>query len=356
MTSRSWLSRGRVLLLACALALAAVIGPLLGPVGSPRESLRGNGSSFINPLMERWAGELAKEGLDLEYMSCGSAMSLRDLALGKSDFASVDVFPAEAWQNARSDPKKFICVPLTIGAVVPVYNLPGVKQPLRFSGRVLADIYLGKLKRWNEAPLVELNPGVALPDVELTPVYRGDPSGASYLWTAYLSESSPEWKRKVGTSTLPKWPTGRGSRYALGISGEVRNIRGGLGYVEMTVVLARSPEDERQCGMIRNKRGKFVVASLETATEAARSAFDAGQGAMSSLIDAPGMNAYPICGFPWAVVPLDSPPEKRAALAHFFRYALHEGQQAAPAKLYAPLPENIVRRAESDLLLLTRNP
>ena len=342
----------RVLLGPCTLLLVLAVGlAVVYWVGRQRErgdDLRGGGSAFVSPLMVAWHHEVSSQGIRVGYTRSGSRDGLQKLAEGKTEFACIDILDSKrrGWPAGIG---RVVCVPVTIGAVVPVYNLPGIEQPLRFSGPVLADIFLGKIKRWNEKPLATLNPGVELPNLGITPVYPDHASGTTHLWTVYLSEVSPEWKRRVGAGVAPKWPAGTSSIPSSAVMREVRKIPGALGFTEIAYVLINRDKMQGHCGLIQNREGRFVAATAETATEAARCACETEGDVPVSLINAPGEGAYPVCGFAWAVVRLNVPGWKRLALARFFRYAIHEGQGLATAKGYAPLPANVVRLIERDL-------
>jgi phosphate transport system substrate-binding protein len=298
--------------------------------------------------MAAWSHEVSRQDIDVSYGFSNRRGALQNLARGVDDFACFSVLEAKR-RDELAGVGKVVCVPVTIGAVVPVYNLPGLERPLRFSGRVLADIYLGKVERWNEKPLADLNPDVELPKARITPVYPGFPSGTSHLWTSYLSEVSPEWKRRVGAGFEPKWPAGKEAFPSVGVTGEVRKTPGALGFTEMAYVLVNRDKMQGFCGLIQNREGWFVAATPETVTEAARCACETEGGLPVSLINVPGEGAYPVCGFAWAVARLNAPVAKRVALARYLRYATNEGQGLTTAKGYAPLPANVVRHIETDL-------
>ena len=223
---------------------------------------------------------------------------------------------------------------------MPVYNVTGVTQPLRFSGAVLADIYLGKITKWNDAAIAKLNPGVKLPADDIAVVHRSDGSGTTYIFCDFLSKVSPDFKQKVGVATSVNWPAGVGAKGNEGVSGLVRQTPGAIGYVELIYAL----QNKMPYGSVQNKAGQFVTASLDSVTAAAAGAAMPDDFRVS-ITNADGANAYPIASFTWMLLyqhPKDAARGK--AMVDFLKWALTDGQKFAPSLGYAPLPQPVVAK------------
>jgi phosphate transport system substrate-binding protein len=311
-------------------------------------SLNGGGSSFINPIMTKWAGAYNKEkGIQVDYTSSGSGNGIQQMMDKKNDFGCTDApMSDEQLKKAADLGGEVLHIPLVMGGVVPIYNLKDVKEQLRFTGPVLADIYLGKIKKWDDPKLKELNPKANLPSDEIAVVHRSDGSGTTYIWADYLSKVSDEWKEKVGKGTDLKWPVGVGAQKSDGVAGQVGRSPGAIGYVELSYAL----NSKLQFGAVKNKEGEFVMASLDSVTKAADGALkDIPDDLRYSLTDAPGKEAYPICGTTWAVLYGKQPANKAKALADFLRWATHEGQESTKDLQYARLPESMVKRVDDKI-------
>jgi phosphate transport system substrate-binding protein len=263
------------------------------------------------------------------------------------DFGCTDApMNEEQLEKARQAGGAVLHVPLVLGAVVPIYNLPDVQKELRFTGPLLADIYLGKVKKWNDPAIQEVNPGVQLPDMEIQVAHRSDGSGTTYIWADYLAKVSPEWKEKVGVGTAVKWPVGAGERGSEGVTGKVARSPGGIGYVELLYAL----QNKLKFGAVRNREGQFVLASPESAAAAAANALTTIPDDLRfSLTDPPGKDSYPISGTVWSVLYANQPPPKGEQIASFLRWVTHEGQQYTKDLNYTPLPQGLVERVEKKL-------
>jgi phosphate transport system substrate-binding protein len=228
-----------------------------------------------------------------------------------------------------------------LGADVPVYNLPGVSGEIKFTGAVLADIFLGKITKWNDAALVKLNAGIKLPSTDITVVHRSDGSGTTYIWVDFLAKASPEWKKRVGVATSVMWPTGVGGKGNEGVAGLVQQVPGSIGYVELIYAL----QNKIAYGSVQNLAGEFVRASVQSVTAAA-----AGAAAKMpadfrvSITNAEGKGVYPISSFTWLLL-YENPKDKAQskAMVEFVKWALSEGQKFAPELGYAPLPAEVVK-------------
>ena len=257
--------------------------------------------------------------------------------------------------------KKFgtqlIHVPTAMGAVVPTYNLPGVGKPLNFSGPLLADIFLGKVTKWNDPAIAKLNPGVKLLPLPITVVHRSDGSGTTYIWTEYLSKVSPEWEAKVGVGKSVSWPVGLGGKGNEGVAGLVKQTPGAIGYNELIYAI----QNKIGYGAVQNQAGKFVMASLETVKEAANLK-NFPQDTRVSLTDTPAPNGYPISSFTWILVYRDLDKDKAVksaaeaqALVKLLEWIIHDGQQYNESLHYGALPEVAVKVNESNLAKIRYN-
>lgn len=311
-----------------------------GSAGGSAAQINGMGATFPYPIYSKWFEEYNKLHPDvrINYQSQGSGAGLRGLIsrtvfFGASDQPMKDDMMASA-------PGKVLHFPTVLGAVVPVYNLPGVSAELRFTGSVLADVVLGRIRRWNDPRLVTLNPGVQLPDREITFVHRAEGSGTTFVWADYLSKVSPEFKSQVGADASLKWPVGIGAKGNEGVAGMVSQTPGSLGYIELVYAL----QTNIPTGLVQNAAGNFVKASIDSVTAAAAgAAADMPQDFRVSITNAPGDNAYPIASFTWILM-YENPDNKAQArvMVDFLRWALTEGQQHASALGYAPLPKEVV--------------
>jgi phosphate transport system substrate-binding protein len=301
----------------------------------------GGGSTFGNPIYTRWFTDYNRLHPDVQisYNSIGSGAGIQQFLAGTVFFGATDGPMSDA--QLKSAPGPVLHFPTVLGGVVPIYNVPGVTAALKFTGPVLADIYLGKITKWNDPAIASLNPGVKLPNAGILVVHRADGSGTTYIWADYLSKVSPEWKEKVGVSTGLKWPVGLGGKGSEGVAGLVRQSPASLGYVELTYAL----QNHIAYGSVKNKTGHFVTATLESVTAAAAAAAKTMPADFRvSITDAPGEDAYPISSYTWIVMwqrPKDV--QQGRTLVAFFEWALTEGQKKCGALGYAPLPQNVVQ-------------
>jgi phosphate ABC transporter phosphate-binding protein len=314
--------------------------------GKPR--LNGAGSSFVFPMLSKWSAEYDKaKGVEVNYQSIGSGGGVRQMTAKTADFGCTDApMNEEELREARNVGGDVIHIPLVMGGVVPAYNLPEVKESLVFSGPVLADIYLGKIKTWNDPALQELNPGVKLPDKAIGVVHRSDGSGTTYVWVDYLSKVSDEWKEKVGVANAVKWPTGEGAKGNEGVSGRVKAAAGNLGYTELTYAL----QNKIDYGFVKNREGVAVKADVKSVTSAVDNSLkEIRDDLRFSITDAPGKDSYPISGTVWAVIYVHQPAGKGQQVVDFLRWVTHEGQQFCEGLDYVRLPAGLVERVEKKL-------
>jgi phosphate transport system substrate-binding protein len=302
--------------------------------------INGAGATFPYPIYSKWFSEYNKlhPEVEVNYQSIGSGGGIRQLSNQTVFFGATDG-PMTSDQMFAA-PGPILHLPTVLGAVVPVYNIPGVDTPLKFTGKLLADIIMGKVTRWNDAAIAGLNPGVKLPATEITVVHRSDGSGTTYIFVDYLSKVSPDFKKTVGVATSVNWPVGVGGKGNEGVAGLVKQTPGSIGYVEL--VYAR--QNKIDYGSVQNFDGEFVGATLESVTAAASAAGKAmPKDFRVSITNAPGKGAYPISSFTWLLF-YEHPGDKKRAkvMVDFMKWALTEGQKYASDLGYAPLPAEVI--------------
>jgi len=312
---------------------------MLLTAGASAQNLNGAGATFPNPIYSKWFYEYsqAHPSVHINYQSIGSGGGIRQASDGTVDFGATDG-PMSNEQLAGAK-VKLMHVPTVLGAVVPVYNIPGVNKDLNFSGDVIADIFLGKITMWNDPRIAKANPGVNLPANQILPVYRSDGSGTTYIFTDYLSKISPDWASSVGKNASVRWPTGIGQKGNEGVAGMVRQTPNTFGYVELIYALS----NKMSYGQVRNASGKFVKASPEAVTAAAAGAAKSMPADYRvSITNAPGADAYPISSFTWLLIPVHSAdPTKAKVLADFLNWMLDHGESETSSMGYAPLPDPV---------------
>jgi len=308
-------------------------------VGADAQNINGAGATFPYPIYSKWFSEYSQlhSTVKINYQSIGSGGGILQVSQGTVDFGATDG-PMTNEQIAAAKIKT-MHIPTVLGAVVPVYNVPGVTKALNFSGDVIADIYLGKITNWNDPRIAKDNPGVSLPGDSILPVYRSGSSGTTYIFTDFLSKVSPSWKSGPGTGTAIKWPTGIGQQGNEGVAGMVRQTKDSFGYVELIYAV----QNKMSYGMVKNAAGKFVLASTDGVTAAAAAAAKTmPPDYRVSITNAPGADSYPISSFTWLLIPLHSAdPNKAKALAEFLGWMLDHGEGEAAAMTYAPLPKPV---------------
>ncbi len=322
------------------LNLLAAAGLLaLTATSAVAQNINGAGATFPYPIYSRWFTEYNKvhPEVKINYQSIGSGGGIRQVSEGTVDFGATDG-PMSDQQIAEAKVKTQH-IPTVLGAVVPVYNIPGVNKTLNFSSEVIADIYLGTISKWNDPRLAKDNPGVSFPDKAILPVYRSDGSGTTYIFTDFLSKVSADFQGKVGKGTSVKWPTGIGQKGNEGVAGMVRQSPYSFGYVEL--IYARA--NNMQFGAVKNKAGKFLQATTDGVTAAAAAAAKAmPRDYRVSITNADGPDSYPISSFTWLLIPLQSKdPAKGKALQGFLEWMLDTGESEASSMTYAPLPKQV---------------
>ncbi len=305
--------------------------------------ITGAGATFVFPVMSKWSSEYAKEtGKKVNYQSIGSGGGIAQIKAATVDFGSSDA-PLKPEDLAKSGLAQF---PSVIGGVVPVVNIPGVKSgALKFDGALLADVFLGKVTNWNDPRIAALNAGVTLPDLKITVVRRSDGSGTTFNFVNYLSKVSPEWKSSVGEGNSVKWPTGVGGKGNEGVAAYVKQLKGGIGYVEFSYAL----QNKLTFARMKNAAGNYVLPNDETFQAAAASADWAGaKDFYLVMTNAPGPNAWPIAATNFIL--MHKKPKNAAsakAAQDFFRWVYANGDDEAKALDYVPLPDALVKQIES---------
>jgi phosphate transport system substrate-binding protein len=318
------------LLLACGIGMAAAAS-----------QINGAGATFPFPIYSKWFSEYNNLHPDVEinYQSLGSGAGIRQLTTRTVFFGASDG-PMTNEQLATA-PGRILHFPTVLGGVVPVYNLAGGSGELKFTGPLLADIYLGQVTKWNDPAIKKLNPGVSLPDDDITVVHRSDGSGTTYIYCDYLAKVSPEWKKQVGVATSVNWPVGLGGKGNEGVSGLVKQTPGAIGYVELIYAL----QNKIPYGSVQNMAGAFIRATTDSVTAAASAAASQMPADFRvSITNAPGPAAYPISSFTWMLF-YENPKDKQAAktMVEFMRWALTDGQKYCKDLGYAPLPGPVVK-------------
>jgi phosphate transport system substrate-binding protein len=324
---------------------AAFTGALVIALGAgvlaQKLQINGAGATFPNVIYQKWFSEYNKlhPEIEVNYQSLGSGAGIRQLTNQTVFFGATDgpmtkdqllAAPGTVWH-----------FPTVLGADVPFYNIPGITASLKFNGTLLADIFLGKVTKWNDPAIAKLNAGVNLPATPITVVHRSDGSGTTYIWVDYLSKVSPEWKTKVGVAQSVSWPVGLGGPQSEGVTGLVKQTPGAIGYVELIYAL----QNKLAYGSVQNMDGNFVTASVASVTAAAAAA--AGKMPPDfrvSITNAPGKDAYPISSFTWLLLYENAKDKKQAkAMVDFVKWALTDGQKFAGDLGYAPLPQEVVK-------------
>jgi len=316
-------------------------------VGASAQNLNGAGATFPYPIYSKWFSEYKQQNssVQINYQPIGSGGGIRQVSEGTVDFGAADVPMTE--EQIASAKIKVIALPTVLGAVVPVYNVPGVNKDLNFSGDVIADIYLGKISNWNDPRIAKDNPGVNLPNHQILPVYRSEGSGTSFIFTDFLSKVSADFKSKVGAGAAVKWPVGIGQKGNEGVAGMVRQAPYTFGYVE----LIYAEQNKMAFGSVRNAAGKFLKASTAGVTAAAAAAAKTMPADYRvSIVNAPGKDAYPIASFTWLLIPEQAKnPANGKVIADFLSWMLDDGQKLTSQLSYAPLPSEVVAKVRNTI-------
>jgi phosphate transport system substrate-binding protein len=324
----------KIALLLAGLVLAL---PLMG-----QTQLNGAGATFPYPMYSKWFSEYNKLHPDVQinYQSIGSGGGIRQVLAGTVDFGASDGPMSD--DQLKEAKTKILHIPTVLGADVPAYNVPGVSGDVKFTPEALAGIFLGKIQKWNDPAITQANPSVKFPDQSIIVVHRSDGSGTTYIFTDYLSKISKEWEGSVGKGASVKWPVGLGGKGNEGVAGQIRQLQGSIGYVELVYAV----ENKITFGSVRNAAGNFEKASLESVTEAAASAKMPADFRVS-ITNAPGKTAYPISSFTWLLIPEQSTDAKKGKiLADFLNWMVTDGQKMTTQLSYAPLSQNVAEQVK----------
>jgi phosphate transport system substrate-binding protein len=321
---------------------SVTVGMLLLASGgvAQAQKLTGAGATFPYPIYSKWFSEYsaAHPGVEINYQQIGSGGGIKQVTSGLVDFGASDVTMND--DQLSSSKVKLIHIPTVLGAVVPIFNVTGVKD-LKFSPDVLADIFLGKITSWNDARIVKDNPGVNLPSETINIIHRAEGSGTSFIFTDYLSKVSKDWLNGPGRGSALNWPKGIGGKGSEGVAGLVRQLPGSISYVELTYAL----QNHIAYGEVKNAAGNWVKASIEGVTEAAASVKQMPADYRVSITNAPGAQAYPISSFTWLLIPVKSADgAKGKVLKDFLNWMLNSGENEVTSLYFAPLPKALVEK------------
>ncbi len=333
-------------MLKCLMLLMLTLMSAVAPAGAAT-LIHGAGATFPYPLYAKWFNEYAKidPSVQFNYQVVGSSEGIRQIMARAVDFGASDQYLSD--EELKTAPGKLLHIPTVMGAVVVIYNLPGIGGGVRIASEELADIFLGKITKWNDPRLVGYNSGVTLPDKPIIVMHRSDGSGTTGIFTDYLSAANPRWAAGVGKGTAVKWPAGVGGKGNEGVAGLVKKTKYAVGYVD----LAHAVENNLPYAHLKNRQGRFVEPSAGSITAAATQAM----GRMTAdhrivLVNQPGKESYPVVGFTWLLVYGEQKDKvKGQKLVQFLSWSLHDGQKIAPQLGYAPLPESVVKVVEKTL-------
>jgi phosphate transport system substrate-binding protein len=323
------------------IGLAAVSAAALAVGVSAAVQINGAGATFPYPIYSKWFAEYQKLHPDvaINYQSIGSGGGVQQVTKQTVFFGASDMPMTN--EQLQAAPGRILHFPTVLGAVVPIYNISNATAELKFNGALLADIFLGKVTKWNDAAIAKLNPGVSLPGSDITVVHRADGSGTTYIWVDYLSKVSEEFKKKVGVNSSVNWPTGVGGRGNEQVAALVKQTPGALGYVELIYAL----QNKISYGTVQNMAADFVKASVESVTlAAAAAAKQMLPDFRVSITNAPGKGVYPISSFTWILL-YENPKDKTQSkiMVDFLKWALSDGQKYCADLGYAPLPPEVVK-------------
>ena len=331
--------------------VALVATAALGLSGAAHaQAINAAGATFPDPIYEKWFNEYNKlhSSVKINYQPIGSGGGISHLKDGTVDFGASDMPMKDPDIAAmKVHPLHF---PTVLGGIVMIYNLPGVTQELKFTGPMIADIYLGKITKWNDPAIAKENPGLKLPKDDIVVVHRAEGSGTTFVFCDYLSKVSPEWKQRVGADSNVKWPTGTGQPKNDGVAGLVKQTPGAIGYVELIYAL----QNKIPFGQLKNAAGVYLKASLESVTAAAASVAKTMPADFRvGITNEPGKNAYPISTFTWLLMPSEiKDGAKKKAITEFLQWMMIDGQKYCAELGYAPLPKEVVAKEQKQIALI----
>ncbi|MEO6119395.1 MAG: phosphate ABC transporter substrate-binding protein PstS [Terriglobales bacterium] len=317
---------------------------LMATAASAQTKLNGAGATFPYPMYSKWFSEYNKlhPNVQINYQSIGSGGGIRQVTAGTVDFGATDGPMTD--QQLTDSKTKIYHIPTVLGAVVPAYNLKDYKgAELKFSGPLLANIFLGRISNWSDAAIAKENPGVTLPNVPIVVVHRSDGSGTTFVWTDYLAKISAEWQNNVGKGNSVRWPLGLGAKGNEGVAGMVKQMDGAIGYIE----LIYAEQNKITFGSVKNAAGEYVRASLETTSKAAATA-KVPNDFRVSITNAPGKGVYPVASFTWLLVPeKNADATKQKVIKEFLNWMVTDGQKLTQQLTYAPLPAEVATRVKA---------
>ena len=339
------------------LLLGVAVTTGLAATASAEVRIQGAGATFPHPLYQRLVVEYQQlhPDIQIDYQGIGSGGGIKSITDKTVLFAGSDAPLKKSEIEKAGGADNLIEIPSCAGGVVPTYNLPGINADLKFTGELLADIYMGKVAVWNDPAIAKLNPGVTLPASPITPVWRTDGSGTTFVWTNYLCTQSDEFLQTIGKGKSVAWPLGQGGKGNQGVTQAVQQTVGAIGYVEEGF----ADHNDLPYGPVKNKDGQFIKASPDTVSQAGGGAADGMSGNLlaANIWDQPGEKAYPIASFTYLIVYKDlnnaDNIEQAQAMLDFLWWATHDGQQFAPELDYAPLAEPVQKKVEQALKMVT---
>ncbi len=327
-------------------SLVSVLAFSLCTFAGEKKLITGAGATFPTPLYTKWFFEYNKVNPDIEinYQSIGSGGGIKQLVAKTVDFGASDAPMTE--DELKNAPASVVHIPTVLGAVTLAYNLPDLKKPIKMTGDVIAEIYMGNIKKWNDAKIAALNKDLKLPDIDVAVNFRADSSGTTSVFTDYLVKVSPSWKEKVGSGKAVKWPVGIGAKGNEGVTASIKNTPGSIGYIELTY----AESQKLTTAEVQNKAGKFVAASIASVSEAAAGALKTmPEDFRVSITNAEGAKSYPISAFTYLLVYKEMPKDKGDDLVKFLGWAMDKGQKMAPELAYAPLPTSMVGKVKEKI-------
>lgn len=345
---------------AVAATTAATQGAASASTYTPRKvassvTLQGAGATFPNPFYTKAFDEYNKKvdsNVRVNYQSIGSSGGIKNFTEKTVDFGATDGFMTDAQLTAAGGPENSFHIPTAIGPVVLTYNLPGFRGNIRMTPELVSGIFLGEIKKWNDAKIKAENTSANLPDAEIAIVHRSDGSGTTSIFTNYLAAVSPKWKSDVGAGTSVKWPTGIGAQGNEGVTGQIKNTPGAFGYVELTY----AEQNKLPTVELKNKAGNYIKPSIKSGSAAAADLTTVPDDLRATIVNSGDKDAYPITGFTWILTYRTYTDELKAnALVNLLWWLTHDGQQVAEQVGYTPLPKELVPRIEAKLKQITVN-
>jgi len=308
--------------------------------------INGAGATFPAPIYTKWFQDYNKThpSIEINYQAIGSGGGIKQLTEKTVDFGASDAPMTDAELAKVGGP--VLHIPTVLGAVVITYNLPTVKKAIKLDGETIAEMFSGKITKWNDPKIVAENKGITFPDTAIIPIYRADSSGTTSVFTEYLGKASPAWEKEVGHGKTVKWPTGVGGKGNEGVTGQVKNTPGALGYVELTYATA----EKLPMADLKNKAGNFVTPSMKSVSEAAAGALKTmPEDFRVSITNSDGKQAYPISAFTYLLINKEMAGAKGKELINFLNWAMTDGQKSAPALSYAALPASMVPKIKEKI-------